>query len=56
MIPFASLLLEEPVQGDGGFVIITTEALLHDVTELVWTAMDDEETIRQKKIKRGRNY
>lgn len=46
-IPFATLLLDEPGEGEGDFVI-TADALLHDLAEPVWDAIYDVETIRQK--------
>jgi hypothetical protein len=47
-IPSATLLLYEPGEGEGDFVI-TADALLHQVAEPIWDAIDDTEAVRQKK-------
>lgn len=47
-VPFATLLLDEPGEGEGDFVI-TADALLHELAERIWDAIDDVETIRQRK-------
>lgn len=47
-IPFHTLLLNEPGEGEGDFVF-TAEMLLHDLAERVWDAIDDAETIKAKK-------
>ncbi|KAJ5607352.1 hypothetical protein N7537_003971 [Penicillium hordei] len=47
-IPFHTLLLDEPGEGEGDFVF-TAEMLLHDLAEPVWDAIDDAEMIKAKK-------
>lgn len=47
-IPFHTLLLDEPGEGEGDFVF-TTEMLLHDLAEPIWDAIDDAEMIKAKK-------
>lgn len=47
-IPFHTLLLDEPGEGEGDFVL-TAEMLLHDLAERVWDAIDDAEKIWAKK-------
>jgi hypothetical protein len=46
-IPFHTLLLDEPGEGEGDFVF-TAEMLLHDLAEPVWDAIYDAETIKAK--------
>ncbi|KAJ5504012.1 hypothetical protein N7463_006886 [Penicillium fimorum] len=48
-IPFHTLLLDEPGEGEGDFVF-TAEMLLHDLAEPIWDAIDDAETIKAKKM------
>lgn len=48
IIPFQTLLLNEPGEGEGDFVF-TAEMLLRDLAEPVWDAIDDAETIKAKK-------
>ncbi|KGO74461.1 hypothetical protein PITC_021550 [Penicillium italicum] len=47
-IPFHTLLLDEPGEGEGDFVF-TAEMLLHDLAEPVWDAIDDAEGIKAMK-------
>ncbi|KAJ5562801.1 hypothetical protein N7535_002752 [Penicillium sp. DV-2018c] len=47
-IPFHTLLLDEPGEGERDFVL-TAEMLLHDLAERVWDAIDDAEKIQAKK-------
>lgn len=47
-IPFYALLLDEPGEGEGDFVL-TAEMLLHDLAEPVWDSIDDAEMIKAKK-------
>ena len=47
-IPFHTLLLDEPGEGEGDFVL-TAEMLLHDLAERVWDAIEDAERIQAKK-------
>jgi hypothetical protein len=47
-IPFATMLLDQPGEGEGDFVI-TADALVHRVAEPIWDAIDDAEAIRQQK-------
>lgn len=46
-IPFQTMLLDEPGEGEGDFVL-TAEMLLHDLGECVWDAIDDAEMIKAK--------
>ncbi|KAJ5571237.1 hypothetical protein N7535_004897 [Penicillium sp. DV-2018c] len=46
-IPFRTLLLDEPGEGEGNFVL--TAEMLHDLAERVWDAIDDAEGIEAKK-------
>ncbi|EPS29081.1 hypothetical protein PDE_04030 [Penicillium oxalicum 114-2] len=47
-IPFHTLLLDEPGEGEGDFVL-TAEMLLHDLAERVWDSIEDAEKIQAKK-------
>jgi hypothetical protein len=47
-IPFHTLLLDEPGEGEGDFVF-TAEMLLHGLAERVWDAIDDAEMFKAKK-------
>ncbi|QKX59379.1 uncharacterized protein TRUGW13939_06513 [Talaromyces rugulosus] len=47
-IPFATMLLDQPGEGEGDLVI-TADALLHRVAGPIWDAIDDAEVIRGKK-------
>ncbi|GAD99714.1 hypothetical protein PVAR5_8439 [Paecilomyces variotii No. 5] len=42
IIPFESLLLDKPGPGESDFVF-TRDILLHDVAELIWAAIENEE-------------
>ena len=46
-IPFHTLLLDEPGEGESDFVL-TAEMLLDDLAERVWDAIDDAEMIKAK--------
>ncbi|KAJ5533888.1 hypothetical protein N7527_000142 [Penicillium freii] len=46
-IPFNTLLLDEPGEGERDFVL-TAEMLLHQLAERVWDAIDDAEMIQAK--------
>lgn len=48
IIPFRTLLLAEPGEGEGDFVL-TAEMLLHNLAERVWDAIDDAENIHARK-------
>ena len=48
VIPFHTLLLDEPAGSEGDFVF-TAEILLHDLAEPVWNAISDAEMIKAKK-------
>lgn len=47
-VPFHTLLLDQPREGEGDFVF-TAEMLLHDLAEPIWDAIDDAEAIKAKK-------
>ncbi|KAJ5954396.1 hypothetical protein N7501_008675 [Penicillium viridicatum] len=47
-IPFHTLLLDEPGEGEGDFVF-TAEMLLQDLAEPIWDAIDQAEAIKAKK-------
>ncbi|EEA23580.1 hypothetical protein TMatcc_002456 [Talaromyces marneffei ATCC 18224] len=47
VIPFRSLLLDEPGEGEGDFVI-TADTMLHDFAERIWDSIDDAEGIKAK--------
>lgn len=42
VIPFKSLFLTEPGEGESDFVM-TEDMLVHDIAELVWAAIENEE-------------
>jgi hypothetical protein len=46
-VPFHTLLLNEPGEGEGDFVL-TAEMLLHDLAECVWDAIENTEMIKAK--------
>ncbi|KAL3712254.1 [4Fe-4S] proteins maturation [Talaromyces marneffei ATCC 18224] len=45
VIPFRSLLLDEPGEGEGDFVI-TADTMLRDFAERIWDGIDDAEAIK----------
>jgi hypothetical protein len=46
-VPFHALLLDEPGEGEGDFVL-TDDMLLHDLADCVWDAIDNAEMIKTK--------
>lgn len=48
-VPFHTLLLDEPGEGEGDFVL-TAKMLLHDLAECVWDAIEDTEMIKAKEM------
>jgi hypothetical protein len=46
-VPFHTLLVNEPGEGEGDFVL-TAEMLLHDLAECVWDAIENTEMIKAK--------
>ena len=48
IIPFQSLLLEEPKEGEGDFVF-NEDMLLHDIAEPIWDGIDREEAMKGEK-------
>lgn len=48
VIPFHTLMLDDPGEGEGDFVL-TAEMLLHDLAERIWDAIYDAELIRGPK-------
>ncbi|KAF3385191.1 hypothetical protein F1880_001825 [Penicillium rolfsii] len=53
-VPFHTLLLKEPGEGEGDFVF-TADMLLHDLADEIWDAIENAEFIKAKKRSNDQN-